>query len=182
MNKLSLFVQRVKYEKGNWRLFIKSSISLNWGSLNQVLGVLKFEKLVFLTKKLADDSALKARGCEVAVQLQMQLHIQSYSKYTTTNILERILLLETSVYVWCYNSILKSWFNESRFNKMPHFSEQIPAPLNYFIIVNSIRFSELHNLVNKSCLTGLFIKSRLEYITFCTFDILISLYNIIFFS
>ena len=57
----------------------------------------------------------------------------------------------------------------------------MPAPLNYFTIVNSIRFSELHNLVNKSCLTGLFIKSRLEYITFCTFDILISLYNIIFF-
>ena len=28
--------------------------------------------------------------------------------------------------------ILKSWFNESWFNKIPRFSEQMPAPLNYF--------------------------------------------------
>ena len=83
-------------------------------------------------------------------------YMQSYSKYTTTNILERIFLLETSVYVWCYNSILKSWFNESRFNKMPQFSEQMPAPLNYFTIVNSIRFSEQKWSEGRS-----FVKSRL---------------------
>ena len=55
------------------------------------------------------------------------------------------------------NSTLKSWFNESRFTKIPRFSEQMPAPLNYFTkyIVNSIWFSELHNLVNKSGLIGL---------------------------
>ena len=37
---------------------------------------------------------------------------------------------------------LKSLFNESRFNEIPRFIEQLPAPLNYFNIVNSIRFSE----------------------------------------
>ena len=50
---------------------------------------------------------------------------------------------------------LKSRFNESRFNEIPRFSEQLPAPFNYFTIVNLIRFSELHDLVNKSGLTGL---------------------------
>ena len=49
-------------------------------------------------------------------------------------------------------STLKSQFNESQlnesrvnesgFNEIPRFSEQLPAPLNYFIIVNLIRFSE----------------------------------------
>ena len=34
-------------------------------------------------------------------------------------------------------------------------SEQIPAPLSYFPIVNLILFSELHKLVNKGGLTGL---------------------------
>ena len=37
----------------------------------------------------------------------------------------------------------------------------MPAPLNYFTIVNLIHFSELRNLVNRSGLTGSFIKSRL---------------------
>ena len=37
---------------------------------------------------------------------------------------------------------LKSRFKESRFNEIPRFIEQLPAPLNYFNIVNSIRFSE----------------------------------------
>ena len=40
--------------------------------------------------------------------------------------------------------ILKSWFNESWFNKIPRFSEQMPAPLNYFTLVNSVRFSSLN--------------------------------------
>ena len=31
-----------KYEKGSWSLFIKSSISLNQGSLNQVSGILAY--------------------------------------------------------------------------------------------------------------------------------------------
>ena len=38
---------------------------------------------------------------------------------------------------------------------LTRFNEQLPAPLNYFTIVNLIRFSELHDLVNKSGLTGL---------------------------
>ena len=50
---------------------------------------------------------------------------------------------------------LKSLFNESRFNEIPRFREKLLAPLNYFTIVNLIRFSELHDLVNKSGLTGL---------------------------
>ena len=37
---------------------------------------------------------------------------------------------------------LKSRFNESQFNEIPRFSEQMPAPLNYFTIV------DLFNLVN----------------------------------
>ena len=37
---------------------------------------------------------------------------------------------------------LKSWFNESWFNKIQRFIEQIATPLNYFTIVNSIWFSE----------------------------------------
>ena len=61
----------------------------------------------------------------------------------------------------CLLSTLKSWFNESRFNEIPRFSEQIPAPLDYFAIVNSIWFSELLYLVNKSGITGSFVKSRL---------------------
>ena len=52
-------------------------------------------------------------------------------------------------------STLKSRFNESWFNEMPQFSEQLPAPLNYFTVVNLIWFCELHDLVNKSGLTGL---------------------------
>ena len=40
-------------------------------------------------------------------------------------------------------------------DEMPWFSEQMPAPLNYFTIVNSIWFSELHDLVNKNGLTVL---------------------------
>ena len=36
----------------------------------------------------------------------------------------------------------------------------MPTPLNYFTIVNSIQFSELHDLVNKSGLTGSFLKSK----------------------
>ena len=51
-----------------------------------------------------------------------------------------------------YGTTLKSWFNESQFNEISRFSEQKPAPLNYLIIVNSIRFIDLHDLVNKSCL------------------------------
>ena len=47
----------------------------------------------------------------------------------------------------------QSWFNESRFNEIPRFSEQMPAPFYYFYIVNSIRFSESLDLVNKSGLT-----------------------------
>ena len=57
-----------------------------------------------------------------------------------------------------YVLTLKSWFNESRFNKISRISEQTSAALNYLTIVNSIWFSELHDLVNKS---GLFVKSRL---------------------
>ena len=49
---------------------------------------------------------------------------------------------------------------------MPRFSEQMPAPLNYFTII-LIGLSELHNLVNKSGLRGSFFKSRLG----CTFII-----------
>ena len=56
---------------------------------------------------------------------------------------------------------LESQFNESQFNEIPWFSEQMPAPLNYFIILNLIQFSELHNLVNKSGLMTSFLKSRL---------------------
>ena len=41
----------------------------------------------------------------------------------------------------------------------------MPAPLNYFTIVNLIPFSELHDLVNKSGLTSSFVKSRLECTT-----------------
>ena len=41
----------------------------------------------------------------------------------------------------------------------------MPAPLNYFTIVNLIPFSELHDLVNKSGLTSSFLKSRLECAT-----------------
>ena len=44
---------------------------------------------------------------------------------------------------------------KSRFKEIPRFSEQLPAPLNYFTIVNLIRFSELHDLVNTSGLMGL---------------------------
>ena len=62
---------------------------------------------------------------------------------------------------WNIHWTLKSWFYESRFNEIPRFSIQIPASLNYFAVVNSIRFSELHDLVNKSGLTGWFVKSRL---------------------
>ena len=50
---------------------------------------------------------------------------------------------------------LKSRFKESRFNEIPRFIEQLPAPLNYFNIVNLIGFSELHDLVKKIGLTGL---------------------------
>ena len=42
---------------------------------------------------------------------------------------------------------------KSRFNEIPQFSEQLSAPLNYFII--AIRFNELHDLVDKSGLTAL---------------------------
>ena len=45
--------------------------------------------------------------------------------------------------------------------KCHDFIEQMPAPLNYSTIVNLIHFSELRNLVNRSGLTGSFIKSRL---------------------
>ena len=38
---------------------------------------------------------------------------------------------------------------------LTRFNEQLPAPLNYFTIVNLIPFSELHGLVNKRGLTGL---------------------------
>ena len=38
---------------------------------------------------------------------------------------------------------------KSRFNEIPQFSEQLSAPLNYFITVNLIRFNELHDLVDK---------------------------------
>ena len=55
----------------------------------------------------------------------------------------------------CLLSTLKSWFNESRFNEIPWFSEQMPAPLNYFTTVNSIWISELHDLVNKNGFTVL---------------------------
>ena len=51
-------------------------------------------------------------------------------------------------------STLNSRFNEARFNEIPRFSEQMPAPLNYFTISNLIRFCELHDLVNKSGLTA----------------------------
>ena len=47
----------------------------------------------------------------------------------------------------------KSRFNKARFNEIPRFSEQMPAPFYYFYIVNSIRFSESLDLVNKSGLT-----------------------------
>ena len=49
-----------------------------------------------------------------------------------------------------FSSTLKSWFNVSWFNEIPRFSEKMPAPSNYFIIVNSIWFNELLDLVNKS--------------------------------
>ena len=58
---------------------------------------------------------------------------------------------------------------ESRFNEIPRFCEQIPAPSNYFTIVNSIWFSELLDLVSKSGLMGLFVKSRLVCICYCNF-------------
>ena len=59
------------------------------------------------------------------------------------------------------SSTLKSWYNESWFNEIPCFSALMPAHLNYFTIVNSIQFSELHDLVNKTGQTASFIKSRL---------------------
>ena len=59
------------------------------------------------------------------------------------------------------NITLKSWFNEcwfnkSRFTKIPRFSDQMPAPLNNFTIVNSIQFSEQKWSDGRS-----FVKSRL---------------------
>ena len=65
--------------------------------------------------------------------------------------------------IWTFPNTFKSGFNEYRFNEISQFSEQMPAPLNYFTIVNLIPFSELHDLVNKSGLTSSFIKSRLEF-------------------
>ena len=67
--------------------------------------------------------------------------------------------------IWTHPNTFKSGFNEYRFNEISQFSEQMPAPLNYFTIVNLIPFSELHDLVNKSGLTSSFVKSRLECTT-----------------
>ena len=44
---------------------------------------------------------------------------------------------------------------------LTRFNEQLPAPLNYFTIVNLIRFGVLQYLLTKSSLTVLFVKSRL---------------------
>ena len=80
----------------------------------------------------------------------------------TTKVAFIMIVCAYLVKSWFSESWFKdSQFNESRFNEIRRFIEQMPAPWNHFTIVNSIRFSELHNLVNKSCLTGLFIKSRL---------------------
>ena len=38
---------------------------------------------------------------------------------------------------------------------LTRFNEQLPAPLNYFTIVNLIRYGELQDLVNKNGLTGI---------------------------
>ena len=46
--------------------------------------------------------------------------------------------------IWTFPNTFKSGFNEYRFNEISQFSEQMPAPLNYFTLVNSVRFSSLN--------------------------------------
>ena len=65
------------------------------------------------------------------------------------------IILQVQKFNFLEKDTLKTRYNESRFNEIPQFSEQMSAPLNYFIILNEIRFSELHNLVNKSDLMDL---------------------------
>ena len=92
--------------------------------------------------------------------MDLYLHIIDLckSRYTKLiniqlwNVHSHTFLVYCIVTIFC---TLKSRFNESRFNEIPRFSEQLPAPFNYFTIVNLIQFSELHDLVNKSGLTGL---------------------------
>ena len=68
--------------------------------------------------------------------------------------------LEMHVYLQFY---IHSSLDLTNLNLMKYqdWVNQILAPLNYFTIVNSIWFSELHDLVTKSGLTGSFVKSRL---------------------
>ena len=46
------------------------------------------------------------------------------------------IILQVQKFNFLEKDTLKTRYNESRFNEIPQFSEQMSAPLNYFIILN----------------------------------------------